>query len=171
MDVQDPTANKVRATSLECGGAVRPHGEVSPKARAHPRQGSRGLGKDSSALRATRRTQPWTQHRRGAPEGAERGGAAQQRHGFALTSNHAKTKETKGEIGAQGGCSPQEETLEQWDNDGDVGMAWVDDGGLRLHGENAIERRPSELERLGANQEVSHVASKGAKHTEATDAR
>jgi hypothetical protein len=105
----------------------------------------------------------------GAPEGAKRGGAAQWRRGFALTSNHVKTKVTKGEIGAQGGCSPQEETLEHRGISGDVGMARVNGGGLWLHGVDADEHGPGKLERLGANREVSHVAGEGTKLTEATD--
>jgi hypothetical protein len=80
-----------------------------------------------------------------------------------------KTRVTKREIGTRGGCSPQEETLEHQGNSGDAGMARVDSGGLRLHGEDAGEHGPGELERLGANQEVSRVACEGAKLTEATD--
>jgi hypothetical protein len=81
-----------------------------------------------------------------------------------------KTRVTKGEIGARGGCSPQEETLEHRDNGGDTGIARVDDGGLRLHEEDASEHGSSELERLEANREVSRVAGEGAKLTKATDA-
>jgi hypothetical protein len=44
MDVRDPTTSKVWASGLECGNIARPHGEVSPEARARPRQGSRGVG-------------------------------------------------------------------------------------------------------------------------------
>jgi hypothetical protein len=53
-------------------------------------------------------------------------------------------------------------------------MARVDGGGLWLHGEDADECGPGELERLGANREVSRVADEGAKlakATNATDAR
>jgi hypothetical protein len=78
----------------------------------------------------------------GAPKGAERGGMAQRWCGFAPTGNRAKTKATNGEIGAHGGCSPQEETLEHRGNDGDARMPWVNGGGLRLHGENTYERGP-----------------------------
>jgi hypothetical protein len=85
-------------------------------------------------------------------------------------SNRAKTKATNGEIGARGGCSPQEETLEHRGNGGDARTPQVDGGGLWLHGENASNRGPGELERLGANREVSRVASEGAELTEATDA-
>jgi hypothetical protein len=42
----------------------------------------------------------------GEPEGAERGGVAQQRRGSTLASNRAKTRAINREIGAQGGCSP-----------------------------------------------------------------
>jgi hypothetical protein len=42
--------------------------------------------------------------------------------------------------------------------------------GLQLHGENAGERRPGEIEGLGANQRVSRVAGEGAELTEASDA-
>jgi hypothetical protein len=62
------------------------------------------------------------------------------------------------------------ETLEHRGNDGDARTPRVDGGGLRLHGENADERGPGELERLGANREVSRVAGEGAELTEATDA-
>jgi hypothetical protein len=41
---------------------------------------------------------------------------------------------------------------------------------LRLQGEEAGERGPSEPEVLGANQKVSHVAGEGAELTEATGA-
>jgi hypothetical protein len=41
---------------------------------------------------------------------------------------------------------------------------------LRLQGEEAGERGPSEPEMLGANQKVSHVAGEGAELTEATGA-
>jgi hypothetical protein len=49
-------------------------------------------------------------------------------------------------------------------------MARLDDGGLWLHGENAGERGPCELERVGANREVSRIADEGAKLTKATNA-
>jgi hypothetical protein len=80
-----------------------------------------------------------------------------------------KTRAIKGEIGAQGGCSSQEETLEHRGNDEDAGMARVD-GGLQLHRENANERGPGKLEWLGANREVSRVAGEGVKLIKATDA-
>jgi hypothetical protein len=38
-----------------------------------------------------------------------------------------------------------------------------------LHGENAGERGSGELERLGANQEVSRIAGEGAELTETTN--
>jgi hypothetical protein len=69
MDVRDPTTSVVRAACLKCGGAARFRGEVSPEARAQPRQSTRGLGKDSSALRATRWTQLWAQRRCGGTKG------------------------------------------------------------------------------------------------------
>jgi hypothetical protein len=96
MDVRDPTASVVRAAGLKCGGGARLRGEVSLEARARPRQSSRGLGKDSGALRATWRTQPWHNTGTGAPEGAERGGVAQRQRRFAPTSNRAKTRATNG---------------------------------------------------------------------------
>jgi hypothetical protein len=71
---------------------------------------------------------------------------------------------------ALGGCSPQEETLEHRGNGGDTGMARVDSCELWLHREDAGERGPGELERLGANREVSRVADEGAKLTKATNA-
>jgi hypothetical protein len=68
-----------------------------------------------------------------------------------------------------GDCSPQEETLEHRSNSGDAGMPRVDDDGLWLHGENADEREPGEIERLGANLKMSHVANEGAEITGATN--
>jgi hypothetical protein len=41
---------------------------------------------------------------------------------------------------------------------------------LRLHREKADERGPGEIEGLGANQRVSHIAGEEAELTEATDA-
>jgi hypothetical protein len=58
-------------------------------------------------------------------------------------SNRVKTRAAKGEIGAWGGCSPQEETMEHRGNGGDAGMAWG--GGLWLHGENAGKHGSGEL--------------------------
>jgi hypothetical protein len=49
-------------------------------------------------------------------------------------------------------------------------MPRVDDGRLQLHGKNAYEHGPGELERLGANRRVSQVEGEGAKLTKATDA-
>jgi hypothetical protein len=49
-------------------------------------------------------------------------------------------------------------------------MARVDSCELWLHREDAGERGPGELERLGANREVSRVADEGAKLTKATNA-
>jgi hypothetical protein len=63
------------------------------------------------------------------------------------------------------------ETLEHRGNDGDARTPRVDGSGLRLHGENADERVPGELERLGENQEVSRVAGEGAELTDAAGAR
>jgi hypothetical protein len=80
-----------------------------------------------------------------------------------------KTRATNGEIGARGGCSPQEETLEHRGNDGDARTPRVDGGGLRLHGKNTGERGPGELERLRANRMVSRGASEGAKLIETTN--
>jgi hypothetical protein len=48
-------------------------------------------------------------------------------------------------------------------------MPRVEGGGLWLHGENAGERGPGEIERLGANRKVSRIAGEGAELTEATD--
>jgi hypothetical protein len=42
--------------------------------------------------------------------------------------------------------------------------------GLRLHGENAGEQGPGEIEGFGANHRVSHVASEEVELTEAMDA-
>jgi hypothetical protein len=47
MDIRDPMVCKVRAAGLKCGVAAHLRDEVLPEARAQPRQGSRGLGKDS----------------------------------------------------------------------------------------------------------------------------
>jgi hypothetical protein len=69
-----------------------------------------------------------------------------------------------------GDCSPREETLEYQGNDGDARIPRVDGGGLRLHGENAGELGPGEIERLEANQKVSRVVGEGAELTEAMDA-
>jgi hypothetical protein len=69
-EIQRPT------TGLGCGGVARPRGEVSPETRGQPRRGSRGLRKDSGAFKATWRTRPWAQHRRGGTRGrrTRRGG-------------------------------------------------------------------------------------------------
>jgi hypothetical protein len=50
---------------------------------------------------------------------------------------------------------------------GDLGPTAAE---LRLQGEEAGEHRSGELEVLGANQEVSHIAGEGAELTEATGA-
>jgi hypothetical protein len=42
--------------------------------------------------------------------------------------------------------------------------------GLRLHGEDADERRPGEPEGLGANRRMSHAAGEEAELTEAAGA-
>jgi hypothetical protein len=76
-------------------------------------------------------------------------------------SNRVKTRATKGEIGAQGGCSPQEETLEHRGNDGDAGMARVDDGGLQLHRENVDEHGLGKLEWLGPTGRCPALRAKG----------
>jgi hypothetical protein len=65
----------------------------------------------------------------GEPEGVDRDGAAQRRGLLAPASNRSRDMATNGEIGARGGCSPQEETLEHSSNNGKVGMPWVDGGG------------------------------------------
>jgi hypothetical protein len=64
-----------------------------------------------------------------APEGAEHGGMVPRRRESTPASNHAKTKAINREIGAQGGSSPREETLESWSNGGDAGRPQVDGGG------------------------------------------
>jgi hypothetical protein len=53
---------------------------------------------------------------------------------------------------------------------GDAGKPWVDDGGLRLHGEDSGEHGPGEPEGLGAYRGVSQVADGEAELTEATGA-
>jgi hypothetical protein len=49
---------------------------------------------------------------------------------------------------------------------GDIGSTAV---GLRLHGEDAGERRPGKPEELGANRGVSRVAGDKLEPIEATD--
>jgi hypothetical protein len=101
-----------------------------------PRQGSRDLGKDSGAFRATLRTRLWAQRWRGAPEGAERSGVAQWRRRSTPASNRVKTRVINREIGARGGCSPREKTLEHRSNGGDAGTPRVDfDGAPPARGE------------------------------------
>jgi hypothetical protein len=64
----------------------------------------------------------------GAIEGAEHGGVAQRWRGPTPASNRVKTRVVNRETGAQGGCSPREETLEHRGNGGDTGTPWVDGG-------------------------------------------
>jgi hypothetical protein len=63
------------------------------------------------------------------PEGAEHGGVAQRWSRPTPASNRVKTRAINREIGAQGGCSPREETLEHRGNDGDAGTPRIDSGG------------------------------------------
>jgi hypothetical protein len=72
MDVRDPKP----VTSHGCGGAAPPRGEVSPESRGRPRQGSRVLGKDLGAFRATWRNRSWALCRREGTRGSgmRRGG-------------------------------------------------------------------------------------------------
>jgi hypothetical protein len=64
-----------------------------------------------------------------APDGANRGGAAQRRRRLASASNYADTRAITGEIMAWEGCSPRVETQECLSNDGDAGRPRVDGGG------------------------------------------
>jgi hypothetical protein len=64
-----------------------------------------------------------------ALEGAERGGMVPRWQESTLASNHAKTRAINREIGAQGGCSPREETLDSRTNGEDAGTPRVDGGG------------------------------------------
>jgi hypothetical protein len=169
MDVRDLTTSIVRAVDLKCGGIARLRGEVSPEARARPRQSSRGLGKDSGALRATRRTQPWAQPRCGGTRGRKtrRSGPTtaqicsdeQSREDQGNKRRNRSTGRlltSRGNSGAPGKRRGRRDASGRW--------RW-----LWLHGENAGERGPSELERLGANREVSRIAVEGAEFTETTD--
>jgi hypothetical protein len=63
-------------------------------------------------------------------------GVAQLRRKPTPASNCAKTRAINREIGAHGGCSPREETLEHRGNGRDVGTPRVDGGGaLTARGE------------------------------------
>jgi hypothetical protein len=64
-----------------------------------------------------------------APEGTERGEMAPRRRESTLASNRVKARAINREIGARGGCSPREETLEPRSNGGDAGTPRVDGGG------------------------------------------
>jgi hypothetical protein len=104
-------------------------------ARSHRRRGhnhNKGLG-DWGKTRAHsgRHGGLNPRHNAGAGEleGVERGGVAQWQRRFAPTSNRAKTRVANGEVGARGGCSPQEETLEHRGNGRDARMPQVDSGG------------------------------------------
>jgi hypothetical protein len=105
-----------------------------------------------------------------APEGAEHVGMAPRRRGSTPMSNRAKTRAINREIGAWGGCSPREETLEPPSNDRDIGTPRVDVGGAPAARENSGERALGKLEGLGAYRGVSRVTDDEAKLTEATSA-
>jgi hypothetical protein len=107
---------------------------LDPAARFHrrrgqPRQGSRGLGKGSGTFRATWRTQLRAQHRRRAPEGAERDGAAQRRRKLAPASNYADTRAVTGELRVWEGCSARVQTQGRLSDGGDASKTRVDGSG------------------------------------------
>jgi hypothetical protein len=68
-----------------------------------------------------------------APEGVERGGMVPRWREYTPMSNRAKTRAINREIGARGGFSPPEETLESQSNGGDAVKRRVDGSELRLH--------------------------------------
>jgi hypothetical protein len=94
-----------------------------------PRQGSRYLGRTRAHSGQS------GEHDRGhsasaeAPEGVERSGMVPRRRESTPASNRAMTRAINREIGAQGGCLPQEETLEYRSNGGGAGTPRVDGGG------------------------------------------
>jgi hypothetical protein len=63
-----------------------------------------------------------------APKGAERGGMVPRRRESTAASNRAMTRAINREIGARGGCSPREETLESRGNGRGTGTPWGDGG-------------------------------------------
>jgi hypothetical protein len=136
MDVRDPTAERsgrpVLSEAAPLNLAARSHWRRGER----PRQGSRDLGKDSGAFRATWRTRPWAQRRRGGTRGRITRQGGPTARGSTSASNRAKTRAINREIGAWGGCSPREETLEHRSNGGDTWTPRVDGGGaLTARGE------------------------------------
>jgi hypothetical protein len=134
-----------------------------------PRRGSRGLGNNSSALRAIWRTRPWAQNWHGGTRGQRqrwKGSAAAE---LTPVSNCAGTGAILGKIKAWEGRSPRVRTLGRLGNDAGAVEPRVDDGGLRLHRKHSGERRPGKSGRGRANQKVSRVADSKAELTEAMD--
>jgi hypothetical protein len=82
-------------------------------------------------------------------------------------SNCALTSAVHREIGARGGCSPCEGTLEAWGNDGGTGTRRGDGGGASAN--HSGERGPAEPGREGAHRRVSREAHGKAKLTVALD--
>jgi hypothetical protein len=83
-----------------------------------------------------------------------RGRRTRQR-GSTPTRNCANTRAVLGEIRAWEGCSTRVQTQGRLGDGGDAGKPRVDDGGLRLHGEDSGESGPGEPKGLGAIREVS----------------
>jgi hypothetical protein len=115
---------------------------VASTAEAHRRRGVSVLRPAGTSGRAQGGSRECGEHNHGhnigtrASEGADRGGAAQQRCGLAPSSNRANDRATNREIRAWGGCSPREETLEHLSNVGDAGRPQVDsDGASATRGE------------------------------------
>jgi hypothetical protein len=69
MDGWDLAASLGWVSLAASGSAVRPHGGVSPEARARPQRGSRGARKGSGGFGVTRRTRSWARHRRRGTRG------------------------------------------------------------------------------------------------------
>jgi hypothetical protein len=86
------------------------------------------LGKSSSELGVTRRTQPWARHRCKGTRGRGPWSSPTTAQ-FALGSNCADNRAVHEKLRAWGSFSFREGTLERLSNDGDAGRPWVDDDG------------------------------------------
>jgi hypothetical protein len=106
----------------------------------------------------------------GAPEGANCGGAAQQRRGLAPASNRTKDRASNREIWAWGIAHLERKLWNTGATTVTQRCLGSTTAGLWLHGGNADERGPGETKMLGANRKVSCVAGEGAELTEAADA-
>jgi hypothetical protein len=114
------------ATGLGYGGVARSHGEVSHETRGRPWRGSRGLGKDSGAFRATWRTKPWAQRRRGGTIGhrTRRGGPS-----AARTYSDEQSSEDQGNKQRNRGARRLLTSRGNHGGNGvDAGTPWVDGG-------------------------------------------